>query len=333
MDAWVQRSRTSTPSTTLPFSDDTIFSDSLANTDSTPPSSPPPILPDLPTDQEPESGADKDSEKCRLEALRTVSGNSRRPFANTSKSPLEPPLVQMQISLGSNPQKTCKECGMTYVRSSTEDSALHDRYHSRNLDGVDLGKPFRKWADMHELCSAREGALIVVVDANCRAFERRKAREVLDVVQKDLGAVDIPDAKLWSKDRSATGEAVEGSHCRVYLYILGLKCVGLCLAEYIESASRTIESHGSEAGIGQGPSLSLSDDMEPAKVGISRIWTSKCHRKRGIAVALLDSVLRSFDVEGTLTKADIAFSQPTTSGIALARKWHGKNDGWLVYVD
>jgi N-acetyltransferase len=78
-------------------------------------------------------------------------------------------------------------------------------------------------------------------------------------------------------------------------------------------------------------SISISEETYPAVVGVSRIWTSKAFRHKGIANNLLDCALNQFIYGMELAPQHIAFSQPTESGAALARSWFGESDGWAVY--
>lgn len=336
MEAWLQSSRTSTPTSDLPSSDGAIFSDNPADPTATPPSSPPPLLPALPSVAVTESNPTACNEsEDRTDPLRPISSNLRRSANPALKKAIESQMLQMQINLGANLQKTCKDCGMTYVRSSTEDSALHDKYHTRDLNGVDLGKPFRKWAETRQVWRGRDGALVVPVDRTDKSFERRKACEVLDIVQTELGAVDIGEQELWSRLTEGYGiEAEQRGRYRAFMYLVGLKCVGLCLAKHIRTARRVVEHVRTDADEGfENRGLLVSEEVENAMVGISRIWTSKSHRGRGIAGLMLGCVARNFHPKGPVQKTQIAFSQPTTSGTALARRWMGQEYGWLVYVD
>jgi len=78
--------------------------------------------------------------------------------------------------------------------------------------------------------------------------------------------------------------------------------------------------------------LSVSEEANEAAIGISRIWTSKGSRKKGIAKALLKCVAKTFLTKVT-AKDMVAFSQPTEMGTALARRWFGQEYGWHVYID
>lgn len=107
----------------------------------------------------------------------------------------------------------------------------------------------------------------------------------------------------------------------------GLKCVGLCLAKRITSGHTTIDSLRSDE------SVRIADETSHADVGISRVWTSKTYRQNGIAATLLDLVTKAFDSGCVVPKDRVAFSQPTTSGAILARRWFGQKFGWMVYID
>jgi hypothetical protein len=75
------------------------------------------------------------------------------------------------------------------------------------------------------------------------------------------------------------------------------------------------------------------------------MWTCISHRGQGICSALLDECAAGFvwgvDCRGTVAAAGkgdrsmrdyVAFSTPSESGMAVARKWTGKED-FLVYDD
>ncbi|KAF9425447.1 N-acetyltransferase esco2 [Podila epigama] len=75
-----------------------------------------------------------------------------------------------------------------------------------------------------------------------------------------------------------------------------------------------------------------STDPQPAICGINRIWVSPVHRRKGIASRLLDAVRDRFIYACKLELKDLAFSQPTGDGKALARRYLG-TDRFLVYVE
>lgn len=172
------------------------------------------------------------------------------------------------------------------------------------------------------------------VSRTATAAEKRKAKEVMEVVDSELGAAEID---LWRKDDEEVGGG-GGERFRVYLYVQGRKCVGLCLAERIKRAYCVVDD-GPQGG---GGSVSVEETARPALMGVSRIWTCSSHRRKGIAARLLDCARETFIYGMHLEKSMVAFSQPTESGGGLARGWfcgdgRGKEGGvkerWAVYVE
>ncbi|OQO08200.1 hypothetical protein B0A48_06995 [Cryoendolithus antarcticus] len=388
LPAFALSSEPAAPSTP-PTSDDAIFSDTAPHETSLP-SSPP----GFPWEQQTRISPTKPATSSRnafsvlgkRKVLDTITENAR-PTKRPAPIPAKPhrhALTQMQISLGQETQKRCKDCGMEYIASSAEDRQLHDKYHRQHSEGCDVGKDFIAKARQGSVLSCALGDdAIVAVDSRDTVWRRRRVRMALDVVQRELGAVDIPDVKLWEPGRHIA-----------YLYVRGTKCVGLLLAECITEAREVVAPARRQSTGGRtlaieekrpptslaalkarrtasrtpdetthdpvGP-LELAITPVPAKMGISRIWTSPTQRGQGIAIALLDRARSHFDgqirphesntrhdlppseimygaspVEGArpgISKADVAFSQPTEMGARLARKWCGRTYGWLVYAD
>lgn len=289
---------------------------------------------------------------------------SKRTKASTSS------LTQSHLSLGQTVQKLCPECGMPYTHCVTEDRQLHTVYHAKHTltqnEGYEIGPSFVA----QTLASKRfetEGGSICSIDPRDSAPRRRKAREMLQVVQNALGAVEFDDQAIWST--SGTAEP----RYRSYLYVRKDKCIGFLLVENITQARRvlatvkatTAKKRKEDAAIKTSLSalrarqrdaaedeeaksrsvsqpLQLDDNLVPACLGISRIWTLPSQRGQGVAAALLDAAVshhsqqRSIDSEGTVWrgKDGIAFSQPTEMGTRLARRWLGlgrEEGGWLVY--
>ena len=77
----------------------------------------------------------------------------------------------------------------------------------------------------------------------------------------------------------------------------------------------------------------MSKDMHNAVVGVSRIWTSKAFRRKGIANNLLDCVVNQFIYGLEIARDEVAFTQPTDAGADLAKAWFDEPTGWSVYVE
>lgn len=230
---------------------------------------------------------------------------------------------------------------MSYHPSTPDDEALHKRFHAKSVGGVDFAlKPPPPHDSKRVVWRAPEGdAYVLGVNRTATAAEKRKAKEVLEVVDSELGAAEIA---LWrDSDEDVVGGGGGGAErFKVYLYIQGRKCVGACLAERIERAYYVREDVGG-AGAGAGSSsLEVESVSRPALMGVARIWTCSSHRRRGIAARLLDCARETFIYGMHLEKDMVAFSQPTESGGGLARGWFcvdgkGKEvkQRWAVYVE
>jgi N-acetyltransferase len=340
----------------------TVFSSDVLDDDddgelSTPPSSPPETRPTPPPAhthkptfsflKKRKRAAEKVSSTA-LPPLTEVNTNSVR----TSSVNLHPPkkkaaaqptiLKQMQIDLGGEVRKTCGTCGMEYVPTNTEDVALHKKYHDMNSSGVDLGRAFVKanttrW--VYEAARFDEG-YVVIVDRKSSPTAKNQAIKVLEVVNKDLSSTNIPDSVLWSRTeppksakKQDTKEEID--RYKVFLHMKDSKCVGVCLTERIWE-SRPVKStnegsKGNEKWLSNSSSVSVGSAVDPAVVGISRVWTSKSSRRKGIAMDLLDCVVSNFIYGMEIPKEQIAFSQPTESGCRLAESFFGETHGWHVY--
>jgi N-acetyltransferase len=348
----------------------------------TPPSSPPPqpqtcISPPAIKTRKPTFSFLKrkhDAMSDDSEPLSEVINSSIRASVPVKKPP-QPPrrqqqqtLRQMQLDLGGPVRKTCAECGMEYVPANDEDMRLHRMFHNMNGEGVELGKTFMKSAMKWVYEVAHIQGSVVVVDRKISPSARTVVQKALSTVNKELSAVDIDDAVLWSQrvlDDQAAGLEVRQSEAerrndhksdryKVFLHVNEGRCVGLCLAERITKAHRvraeTSTSRGREersggddgaegepgTGAGEGErwassSISTEPETVPAVVGVSRIWVSKHSRRKGVANNLLDCVLNQFIYGMEIDKDELAFSQPTESGGHLARAWYGAESGWLVY--
>ncbi|KAI9868284.1 MAG: N-acetyltransferase O1 (Establishment of cohesion protein 1) [Trichoglossum hirsutum] len=244
-------------------------------------------------------------------------------------------LTQMQIDLGGDMQKTCKTCGMEYISSNVDDVTLHKKFHATNVGGVDLGKTFARgnekviWDSATTEDSEERGAagLVVVVDRKSSVADKNRAQKVLEVARRELSAVAIRDEDLWGQ--VAYGNE-KGDRFKVYLYVRGEKCVGLCLAERISGAKRIIAR---TTGGSKSSSVSVSNVSFAAVLGISRIWTSQSSRRQGIARRLLECAASSFIYGMSVPKAMMAFSQPTESGGELADRWFEGIKDWGVYSE
>ncbi|KAI7196335.1 hypothetical protein D0869_10167 [Hortaea werneckii] len=323
-------SLSTTPSS--PPHDNAIFSDEPARA-SSPPSSPP----GFPWEKEKETSAESSTSSPtrpppktafsllgKRKALDRVCENARPSKRSAPNSNLKDaevkPMTQMQISVGQKVQHKCKTCGMSYTASSVEDRKLHDKYHRQNTEGFDVGKDFVGRSLPEKVFEGvREGDAICEVDCFDNHHRKKKAQTVLEVVQRELGAVDIEEKRLWNRNTSHKEPMF-----RTYLYIRGTKCVGFLLVEQIKEARRVVEPVGvkktaakteaqgrtaAEAlkarkrAVEEAERLAASESIQLAKqahrasLGVSRIWTSPNFRHQNVASSLLDTAMKHYEQE------------------------------------
>lgn len=102
----------------------------------------------------------------------------------------------------------------------------------------------------------------------------------------------------------------------------------------VETTCSTIVSQGHEEGgdVDDSSAIFCSTVPQPAICGINRIWVSRHYRRQKIASRMLDAIRNRFIYACKLDKKDLAFSQPTGDGKALAKQYLG-TERFLVYVE
>ncbi|KAL8940471.1 MAG: hypothetical protein Q9216_002800 [Gyalolechia sp. 2 TL-2023] len=356
----------STAPSSSPHPDQDLFSDPITNQDRGSESSlsppPPQLASPKPAPKKPAFCFLKRKRSLRSQDIPTSTSEALTDIAPNIQSDAPRPtkktrFTQMQIDLGGEVQKTCKACGMEYIPSNKEDAVLHKEFHSMNIGGVDVGKKFLspkdgvlKRAYPRDKRWLSEGEDMVMIDRKSPLWARNKVKKVLEVVNTELGSAEIEDEQLWAnlpstehsgpkakKKKDSEGADKAGERFKAFLHIEKEKCIGLCLAEKISNARRVIDPKVDEDGepatdpASRSSSISTSADLDLALLGITRIWTSKLHRGRGVALGLLETARGNFFYGMEVPKELVAFSQPTESGGKLAERWFGGKTGWHVY--
>ncbi|KAL9100214.1 MAG: hypothetical protein Q9163_004379 [Psora crenata] len=284
--------------------------------------------------------------------LHDITPNARKsPPPRTAKKA----MMQMQIDLGGDIRKTCRMCGMEYMPSVKQDATVHKEFCGVSVAGIAMSRAFCRDESLRRVRSARasgrEREEIIVVDRRSSQAARNKVRKVLHVVNAELSAAVIEDEVLWnpfqpeSIDMQAAGRRTAGhqeqsrvgDRFKAFLYMVGERCVGFCLAEKISNAHAVIDAK-TQASSGDGfmtalksSSISVSATPDVALMGIARIWTAKSFRARGLALDLLECARGNFFYGLEVPKNLVAFSQPTESGGRLAERWFDMTFGWHVY--
>ncbi|KAK9761715.1 hypothetical protein K7432_013166 [Basidiobolus ranarum] len=243
-----------------------------------------------------------------------------------SPVPKKPRFQQLFLELG---QKdfgliTCPECKMQYSRGQEDDDAFHDKYHRAVIAGIEY--PHYK----NEMIASRSNESdesIIVLSKSSSPFEKRKLKEILEIVNTELGCPTLSESRLDS--------------CKVYLYVKSKKVIGCVVTESIEYAFKVeidteqdedfSEDHESHSNAVESSAISISDNSVPAICGIHRLWISRRYRGSGVARKLLDCVRKTFLYGCSLKLDDLAFTQPTRSGKRFAEKYFKTKD-FKVYT-
>jgi N-acetyltransferase len=272
---------------------------------------------------------------------------------------------QATIDCGQDKYTTCKECQLLYSTSNREDKKRHTEYHSKAMEvreGLHLGPTFGKNVADEEKCGPPmlqlEGQ-VVFSTLTSRPAVKNQVLKVLEVVTRDLGAVEISKDTLYDRINldvnqhgnteggiaTVVGTLWDGTEFRYksFLHVREGRCIGFLLAERIFEAHRAVTSSGrtngadSEGETNQSSSVTMGDRVSTVIMGVSRIWVAKDHRRKGIAKCLMENARSHFKYlkDGRPLKySEIAFSQPTESGMRFAESFvRGRTDGdgWLVY--
>jgi N-acetyltransferase len=278
--------------------------------------------------------------KRKLATGKEVKTSPKAP-AKTKAKPKTKPLTQMRLDLGQQIQKKCQTCGMEYRPSVAEDKKLHEKFHGQNVDGIPLkhtlGQGLRILEDEEGLYK-EEIILPIERHKHSWAAVRKLTHAVLDIVETDLGGVGIEEDRLWGEVQMPGKEGKETTMCdryKTFIFVRKDKIIGVCLAERIFEAYPVLAAitkpDGDSSSSASDSAIMTSEDAQPATLGISRIWVSQCARGQGIARKLLRFATKRFIYHLDIPREQVAFSQPTESGAKLARKWFGKESGWLVY--
>ncbi|KAF9273387.1 N-acetyltransferase esco2 [Mortierella alpina] len=199
--------------------------------------------------------------------------------------------------------------------------------------------------------------------------EKKKVKEVLQMMNKELGSVDFDPEQLEAckvflyisgKKKvvgcviaeqikqgyeiltlSAEGSISECDPASTDATLVKARAATSTLATPATSATSTVEttcstivSQGREEGgdVDDSSAIFCSTVPQPAICGINRIWVSRHYRRQKIASRMLDAVRNRFIYACKLDKKDLAFSQPTGDGKALAKQYLG-TERFLVYVE
>ncbi len=228
------------------------------------------------------------------------------------------PLKQLTLNFGQKAQKAirCADCDLFYNPNIKEDIQLHLKYHS---DLESTLKYALSSKNEKQIESFPDNSRIIVIESG--------GHDSKQAISKAMSILDYVDSQLGINEKSTT-HIPEAT--KFYLYICGVtkKVAGFCMAEPLRTAFRIVSLNNKT----NSSSFSYDESLpgETVKCGISRIWVAAGMRRKGIAKKLLDCVRLNFLFVESLSLSDIAFSDPTHFGQALARNYC-QTESFLVY--
>lgn len=237
--------------------------------------------------------------------LRTAS-NRKAPYTSRVRRPLIESDKQYILDLGQKDlgARECSVCRMLYERGDVIDEKHHQTYHDAFVNGIRLNE----WKLERILLYMDDVSRILCVLPTDPKHMLNKVDELLRMSDRELGIGVTIDQ--MSRD---------------FMYLLYVtprrRVAGLVVGERIQQASRVVCEEP----------LTVSTQLEPAEVGVSRLWVHHNHRGNGIATILVDVLRANLYRECIVPRSKVAFSDPTTDGKDFAKKYT-KQDDFLVYT-
>ncbi|GFZ08930.1 protein CTF7 [Actinidia rufa] len=228
--------------------------------------------------------------------------------------------AQFHLELGQSDflLRTCATCGFKYAAGDEGDETVHKTFHKNYTHGIQF-----------------------------------KVQDVVNMMEMELG-------EDW----------IFHKRCKAYLFIDSQRIAGCLVAEPVKKAYKVLSTSLDERAedmtikdarpnsttlrfgevifrrevIRRAPSITNSEALEsnlngaifceeegvPAVCGIRAIWVTPCNRRKRIASHLLDAARKTFVMGVVLERSQLAFSQPTSAGKALASSYTG-TASFLVY--
>ncbi len=97
---------------------------------------------------------------------------------------------------------------------------------------------------------------------------------------------------------------------------------GTCDGSVIEGKGAGAH-RGAPAPLPDVSTMRLADSPVGVSLGVAQVWVHPSHRRSGVGSALLDAAREHAVYAYTVPKAELAFSQPTSDGYALAATYLG----------
>ncbi|XP_047338131.1 protein CHROMOSOME TRANSMISSION FIDELITY 7 [Impatiens glandulifera] len=263
--------------------------------------------------------------------------------------------AQFHLELGQSDflLRTCSICGFKYAAGDEGDEYFHKTIHKNFTHGIQF-KGWRKEREI-QLPSVQSGRVILVLD-NDSVAQKNKVHEVLKMMEMELGDGWIfhQHCKVYlfiTSQRIAgclIAETITKAHRLISSSVnkrpknivmkkaqnrpTELQFGKVCFQRQVVKRSSVTNSGktGDEEEFFKG-AICCEEESVPAVCGIRAIWVSLSNRRKHIATHLLDAArINWYEGEEKLEASQMAFSQPSSTGMALAASYTGTTS-FLVY--
>ncbi|GME93574.1 unnamed protein product [[Candida] boidinii] len=278
------------------------------------------------------NGETTSSEDDEVIDLNEFSGSKRlkrNPKMNEGKLKKKKRTIQMHFDINllskSNKDKSasaknivCNKCHMSYVPHIQADSQLHDKFHQRSFEGLNIPyntiKTFDNYETATDIFHKKDGKEyeFKIIEINPKNYkECNLGKEYIEICNTELNAPNDTSKWLHGSNFGKMFVLISISKHRTNSFGNSTRAVGFVSLERITKGKwMVLES-----------SKIVPNQEIPLVIGISRIYVSKNWRGFGLGMDLLN-VLPDNSVYGmTLKKSQIGWSQPSESGSRLAHKF------------
>ncbi|KAF9597446.1 hypothetical protein IFM89_018892 [Coptis chinensis] len=254
----------------------------------------------------------------------------------------------------------CSICGLKYARGEEGDEKVHKEFHKKFTHGI----PFKGWRNERVIpMNLSEGSRIILVLDSDPPAQKNKLQEVAKMMEEELGSSDgwllnklckvylfisaqriagclvaepivsaykvLPCSAVQKSSDCAVRKSFSCSNSKADESISNVLQFGTVnfRREVIKRVPSVHKTYLSEDHIG---AIICEEVTVPASCGIRAIWVTPSNRRKHVATKLLDAARTSFCTGYVLEQSQLAFSQPTSAGKALASNYCC-TESFLVY--
>jgi len=204
---------------------------------------------------------------------------------------------------------------MVYARGAPPEEKLHSAFHAAAQAAVS----FKGWVAERVVWRGESGRVVHVAPGDPPPHLAKAAAVAAHVT----AALQLPPAWLYPLPPGLPA----ASAVHVFLHVAPPgRVAGALFVQPLEAAHRVLPG-----GAGGG-CLAAARAAEAAGAGVRALWVAPAARRHGLATRLLDLAAQRLRHAAPLPRAQLAFSQPTAAGRALAERYSGC-PAFLVYSD